>query len=188
MKHVKLYLGLAAGAITALGLFAMSGPGTAIAQGPFDGILAFITNDTENPVPVVNAGRQPYQSSFAVSTGSTISDCDRVEIPDGMTLTVNTVGVSAETTGTGIPDVYVFVGSEADGLGFRFSGELHPVRGFHEGIYDLTAFAGPVGQGGSYIVDICVGPSSGGSAISQARGIVTGYLEPAGVFDEDALP
>lgn len=189
MKHAKTFLGLTSASILSLVVLATTDLGTAIAQGPFDDVMAFIINDEENPVPVVRAGRQRYQTSFSVFT-ETSEDCSPVEIPDGMTLTIKSVGVDVNTDGPDLPSTYIRVGRIRPGgfSLFRYSGELHAQGGGnYVGLFKPDVFAGPSEEGVEWQVAICIGGVTGGATFNDARGVVSGFLEPGGVFDGVAL-
>lgn len=175
--------------IAALGLFALANPAFAQRSVPVT-----VENDETEPIPVYQAGRIPYQFTYYVSTSSTGEDCDTIPVPDGMMLTVTSVGVEAQIHNTDNPDVYLrstrSTGSGSALYRFRarmeYQSSANPFN-YYTGIYETTLHVGAADDPVSYYASICVSGGSGGS--NNARGVVTGYVEPAStIIDGNSLP
>jgi hypothetical protein len=162
---------------------------TALAQ---RSVPVTVENDETTPVPVYEAGRQPYQFVYSLyTTGS--EDCDTFPVPQGKTLVLTTVGIEATIDSSDTADVYIrstrLTGSGGSYYRFRNGLQYNGASGvyrFYKGIYDTNLFAGAANDPISYSLSICVGgPPSG---FNSARGVVSGYLINGAIVDGNTLP
>ena len=153
-----------------------------------------VTNRDDNPVPVVPAGRFPYQLVYDVSAFAS-EGCDLIPVPAGMVLTIQSIGVEATVDVSDLVDVYVVLGRD-DGSSlsiFRFGDSLNLVSATnsarqYRGILNMNILTGPSTGSVGYRAAICIASApAGADVVNSARGVLSGYVEPAVIIDGNSL-
>ena len=164
--------------------------GVASAQTPFP---VSIENDESAPVPVFPAGRIPYQFTADVSAPPGQEDCQQIRVPEGMTLTILSVGVDATAPTGSLVDVFVRTERRFEGgiSVFRYGNPLtrtysDPYVQTYKGIFALHTLAGPADSPYTFSASACT--FSRGSGWASARFVVSGYVEPTMILDGNSLP